>query len=381
MLASLHNYYKQGTAKLIPELDSWFKNLDIKLNAVQKRYLKAAKIINSVQQKLIHVLNIIDIPYLAKQSQDDFYIYLNYFKYIKEQVEGLYNLHDSAHPTRNQYIKKIEHVCTEVTVPVFENDYLSIWPMGHSYPDWRYSVNPLYFHYHDSDLLTYNIFMDKIIFKTYEPNVAIFFIDIPSLCMKYFKWYIHTTGVKDIYSFITNEVWFGLIEQMRHIWVMRQHELSMLRVAGVDVSNYIESNAKHPLMTGARYVEIMNKLFNLYKEVSEGKILANTIFSSKLFNYDNNSTFRDLVNYNLSHLYIPEFSQYEWVRFLRDYPLLKYLVSVYLLRDRSPSFKMFKTNFEIRWNKLLSKAPWDNIKDIYLKEWFKKKIAALSSFI
>lgn len=378
MLASLHNYYKEGSPRLFPELQSWFDVLNIRLNKNKEKYLKVDHLINGVQQKLINVLNIIDIPYLAKQSQDEFYVYINYFKDIKEQVEGLYNIHNSAHPTKNQYIKKIDHVCTEVTVPLFDLDYLSIWPMGKPYSYWKNTVTPLYLQYHDSPILNYDIKYDRIIFRTNEPNIAIFFIDIPSLCMRYFKWYLQSER-KDIYSFITHEVWYNIFDQLQHIWVFRQHELAIAKVAGSDISSEVNFNNNNQVKVGSRYTYVMDRLYDFYKEVSEGKVLYSTVFSSKLFNYKNNKTFRDLVSYQLSHMDIPSFSQYSWIKTIRDYQLLSYLCSVYLLNSKSPRFSVFRNSFVIQWNKLLSKSPWDYIKDTYLKEWFKKKMDLFNS--
>lgn len=373
MLESLYNHYKEGSPRLFPEIQSWLNFLDIRLNKSKERYLKVDHLINGVQQKMIHALNLVDIPYLVKKSTDDFYIYINYFNEIKEQVEGLYSLNSSSYVTKNQYVKKINHACTEITVPLFDCNYLSIWPMGKDYPYWRDTITPLYLNYHDSIMLNYDIKFDKIIFKYDEPNIAVFFLDIPSLCMKYFKWYLHT-NYKDIYTFITHEVWCNLLKQLQHIWVMRQHELAILNVSGIDISGEVNFNNKDQVKVGGRYVSVMDKLSNFYKEVSEGKVLMETVFSSKLFNYNDNKTFRDLVNYTLTRIDIPSFTQYLWVKILRDYPLLKYLCQVYLLNSNSIKFNAMRNSFNIYWSKVISKTPWDYIKTPYVREWFKNKI-------
>ena len=380
MIELFSNFYRPAPPRILTEFEQWLIFLDNKSNTILNRYLKASKLINSVQQKLIHVLDIVDIPYLTKQSKDDFYIYINYFKDIKEQVEGLYNLHNSTFATKNQYINKIDKICFESTIPIFDLDYLSIWPMGTPYSNWKNKITPLYLHYHNSGLLTYNIFYNKIRFKRDEPDVAIFFIDIPSLCMKYFKWYLEAEN-KDIYIFITNEVWSFLIEQLRHIWLLRQHDLAIMKLNDIDIEEELDLNNKDQDSVGSRYILSINRLVQFYKEIQDGKTTIDTIFNSKLFNYQNNHTFRELVEWTINHLDVPYLSQYTWMRVVRDLPLLTYMIKIYMLYPEGNRTQLFKNIFEVQWKKILSKQPWDYIKTPHIKEWFKKQIVLFNQFI
>lgn len=385
MLEDLATWYnKPGSPKVTPEWIAYIRQLDVQKEQLKRRFLGLMPRITEGTEFLTHILDLADIPYIAKQG-NDFYAYMTYIPQVQAQVSSIFDLIRNGRPVFNRYIKRSGFPCYEFTSPVSDVDHLALFPMGQPYYAWRDTVAPLTLWWHDSTEYTLDLMQNQIKFYHDVPETVLFFLDVPSLCIKYLKYYQDPSiraDNKTPLQFIHDDVYFAFFDQIQSIWIFKQHLLALDILLGYEDASAITETVKYTITqygsVGQRYPMAMNLLLKWYTDVAKGNYLPQSLFNTPFFPLKGLKSFNGLVSWMTDWLDIPHLTQYKWVRILRDMPYLEYVAKVYALNPKHVRWSVFKVQLDTLKRKYTAAVPWGNVKSAILREYLKQKFEMLS---
>jgi len=376
MIERFYHYHQSTSMRMFPELIQYINSFDSQLNQFTKRVLDAPVTMSNGVQFLKYILDTCDVPYIVRQSENDFYSFTTYIKDIYNKVENIFDPIRSNKLYYNYFIKYNGKKCNELIIPVGDIDHLKTLQFGVDYySGWEYE-HPVTLWYHDSDEYTLDLLNTQLKFHRDIPSYCIIFVDPVSLCMKYFK-YATSSGTNTIntLSFIKNKILIKLLKQNRNIWMFKTH-MKCLESALTDDYTFIEKNKPYMISQygsiGGRYPYIMEDIIQYYKGVIHNTYTMNSIFNSKLF--PDEKSFNDIVETYKEEIDVEHLTQYRWLRVVRDLPYLKYLCLVYKLRKNQSEYDNFRYILGIEIRRLESSGVLSNIKLPFFKNMVNSQI-------
>ena len=369
MIDRFFAYHQSTSMRIFPELIGYINTFNSQLNQFTKRIQNASVVNNQGVQFLKNILDVCDIPYVVKHSENDFYAFSTYIKSIYDQIENIFDPIRNNKLLYNYFIKYNGTKTHELIIPVNDIDHLKIFDMGYDYYSNWLDISPVTLWYHDSSEYSLDLLNTQLKFHRDIPNYCILFVDPVSLCMKYYKYAtsVNTPNV-NIYRFIKDHVLLKMLKQNLHIWLFKMH-INCLRSLFSDDYSFIEKNKPYIVFQygsiGARYPYIMEDLIQYYRGVIDNTYTMNSIFKSKLF--IDEKSFNDIVEIYKNTIDVEYLTQYRWLRVLRDLPYMEYLTLVYKLRGNSSEYDNFKYILDMDIRKMESAGIFNNIKIPYMK--------------
>lgn len=202
---------------------------------------------------------------------------------LEQRVDGL----RTRTQWRDTFIRKTQKYTTELIIPVaYHKDPLMYYPTHPSEDHLWYHIKPLRLVYHDSPELVTDIVRDpKLRFGVYQPNIAVFTLNMVSLVLKYAR-YIDRCNIEgievDVKEFLRDEVMIHLFKDLRDVWVFNMIDRVFDCEGVVDITALSKSYSESRY-TLSDYSQYMKELFKYIEFVKRGNVDPRFLLNTRLF--------------------------------------------------------------------------------------------------
>lgn len=377
MLDQLTRYLYPVTPYIIPQWESYIKDLQYQKNELKRRFLLNHGADTRAMRLLADMIGRLDFDYLSKQ-RNDIERFMYYFDIVGKQWDEIFRPGRTGRAYRHVFYRKQLFASNEYICSTEDIDYLKLLPLDRPWEEWK-KVQPVHIWYHDSNEYTLNLLDDTVGFKYVIPNYAIIFIDSISLAFKYYKYSVSDIPEeeeKTRHNFLHRHVFSFLFEDLQNIWLFNQI-LGCAEIINGELDDSIikktyspESDRQYGYKS-ARYELSMQRLIEKFQLIKDGNLYPSHLLSSNLLT---TGSILEKINYGFTYLDPTHIKQYEYTRILRDLPFLKLIYMLYKWRIDSVQYNSIRLSMEKLLRRYLQSKPWSTIADPVMRTVIEEEI-------
>lgn len=385
MLQSLQPYLKLTTSRSIPPYQLWLKS---QKGIIKERYNRLYGSIGHetrAVKMLRYILNFVDLEYLGRLA-NNYERYLYHLRYIKHSVDDIFDRVQRGRGYHNFFFSLNSFDTEEFILPTEDVNAITNLPMDtESWEIWRH-VRPVRLVAHDSNEFTINFLNDNFHYTTIPPSYAVIQIDIVALALKYWSWYNYGREfevAKEMAEqtpqllFMHKYVLCDLVWDNANAWIINQLS-RMLEYIQTHPANGSEREFNaNSLETDAQWGRIaMNAtegfryLARLFSDTTTA-IRPEAFISSKLLL---DSTLYNRVDMLLNRLSLPNLQQYQYLLWLRDKNLIKFIYGVYKLQPDLGATSQMNLALRRDFKRLVIRKPWLTCNNQLLKNQMEEEM-------
>lgn len=365
MINMLIPYLRDDAPKALPPYQTFLKQQAIFIRGRFSRLYNAQGFESNAVRLLRYIINFADIDLLERQA-NNFDRYMHHLRYIKSQLDDIFDRIARGRGYRNIFIKSggkteefilpIEDINTLVNLPLDSEE----WEI------WR-KIRPVRLWDHDSEEFTVNVINDQLHFtRGFEPTSAIILIDVVALILKYFVWLkkerinepreeLATNIPQQL--FLHKYVMCDLIWDNANIWLLNQLNKALTIDSSMASGLFSSNNLCVDQQWGwinAESSRAFSYVTHIIQDTSRNFRPEAFLNSKILFggNITDRSKFTDKC------MSIPLYQHYDYLRFLRDRKLFNIIINSFKLRPNLPTTKSMLINVRRDLTRLLNQRPW-----------------------
>lgn len=367
MLYDLRRHFYNNTSKrVLPDWNMMLNSLNYQRNELQRRHMLNYGADSRCVGILKHMCGLLDMEYLTSM-RNDFDRYLNYMRFIKKVLDGVFNPAKTGRAYRKAFYTKKVYSTSEYLCPVDDVDHLSFLPFDKPWEYWK-QIKPVTLWYHDSKEYTLNLLKDQVEFSYVQPTYAVIFIDAVTLGFKYFKYMtsdLPEEGEKTLHNFVHRHVMNLLYPDLQEIWLTNEiihcseQMLQYEDTLNVDELTETLTNVQYGYRT-QKYKEAIDELVTVLTLVKKGNLRVSSFLSSDV--YPNNKSIVTKINDSFKYLDIEHISQLKFMELFRDLPMLLLITNLYALCPNE-YYKSYCRDVRVLLNRAKSSQFWNTFVD------------------
>ena len=336
---------------------------------------------------LRYILQFVDHEYLDSRT-NNYERYTEHLRYIRRDLMSTFDYPKQGRGYRNFFVEKSNFITEEFILPIEDVNTIINLPLDtNDWNVWRH-VHPLRLWNHDSDELTMKLLNGRIGFNTMPPSHAVFLLDVIALVFKYYIWNKYERDNEPAQNlaqevpqqlFLNKYVICDLFWDLLDIWLLRNMVKLFQMEDPLEVEHAFDSNA---LQTHQFYGRIgissRKGYLDLWKTCTVSTMIPAIICNSNLL-------CRGSIRYRLNHLLdkaeMPRNSAYDYLRWLRDRDILKFIVLLFNKRPtlgQSVSLRRRLYVEAVRWNR---RRPWNTPNNTVLKAQIESELKEFEDWL
>jgi hypothetical protein len=370
-----------NTHVALPKWELQLQYLQRQKEELRTRYLNAELMLSSGARVLRRMLGNVDqdFEYLLTLPSD-IDRYLDWFLPMSQVTSKYFDPVAKGKPYYGMFYKSSIVRTQELICSTDNIDHLRILPMDLPWSAWE-PIRPVHLWGHRSSEYTLNILKGHIEYKYDPPYYTMVFVDTISLMFKYFK-YLQRAQIEqrstDPASFIQKYVMGNFLDDLQDVWVIDRF-LTCIELNDIEEREeflkVIPLSNQHYGRLGSSYIPAMREMCEKLDLVRKNSIQVQTLLASKIL-YQ--GSLLDRVNYTLEYQNISYLSQLDYVRVLRDLPLVEAIVKTYQWKSDMSSYQQLARTLRTYVMRLQSRNIVSRVRDTYLKILITEKLDALN---
>ena len=319
---------------------------------------------------LRYILQFVDYNYMDSR-EDNYKRYTDHLRIIRRDINSIFDrirLGESYHDlffasNTNEYLLPVEDVNTIINLPLDTDDW-NIWKR----------VRPVRIWSHDSNELTMNILNDQVTFSEDVPIYAVVIIDIIALIMKYYIWnkYAKNNEPADVVNEIPQQLFMhkyvccDMYQDLLDVWLLR-NMIRVMQCSSIDeVFSKFDSNTLQGNSIYGRVGTSSRRGYgDLYRVCTVKYITPAIICSTPLL--ASGSILDRLVELD-THLTLPVRSESEYIRWLRDRDLLRFITALFQRRPDNGTTRTVMKTLRLSVGRMLNHRPWSKCGNLKLRQ-------------
>lgn len=298
---------------------------------------------------------------------------------IVDDIERLFDPVTTGTLREEVFIARRAGLTTEVLIPARSDDPLQRLPIGKGWAAWQY-VKPIRIIDIQSNELTFNAYMDQIVFKHDQPPMAVFAIDVVALVMQYVKYLDLYNGAPPdtvqeyLHKYVLSD---SLLEDLQNLW-LRNRYLHMLKNPDVKITGNddITASIYHGIYgyIGTQYTQAMEEVQRMIKRYQHGTTVPDRVLASFVVSDGKLPAYVQQMRAATS---IPNTRQHYWVELLRDLTWLHFVYHTYSLNTDFVGYTSFMRQFKRDVGLLMNTRFWTSILRTDIRDRVKNAAAEL----
>ena len=335
---------------------------------------------------LRYILQFIDKNDLDLQNNNyDRYLYC--VRYVIDSILDIFDRTQRGRGYKNLFFRFNDSVYTEeFIIPVNNRSCLTYLPMhSERWEDWK-DVRVLRLWDHDSDEYSVNLMNDRLKFIHRPPTYAIETLDVVALIFKYYVWN-KTQRLKEPNKelalhipkqlFIHKYVICDLVWDETDVWLINTIYKAAHRSGEHLHDEFIASNLRETNQQWSWVAMTSREAFDaLYQVIKQTHVSVRpeSILSSKILT---KGTLMDRVDMCGREVELPNFRQYKYLSWLRDYKLVSIILQLYRYRPDLPIGARMRMYLKQDLTRDITRCVWNTCQSISLKEKIKNDMQSL----
>lgn len=366
---SKYNYFRSNLKLFVDDkLDQYYHN--------GVSYTYGIRLIRSICE-------LVDLDYMQHSFINDIDRYLIYVQNLRNNIIEKYDTVISGSVYQRYYISK--SYTKEYITSIEDVNTLNYLPFNKDFNTWK-DIEMLKIWWHDSDEFSLNLLSNKLKFDKQYPEKCLILIDPIGLAFLWYKFNIEVvpTLEKDTFLpvyFCHHYLYPKLYYQITDIWLLKQfnHLLSITDIEEVkSIKNTdIETNKQYGKIP-VSYTEAMTELYKEFRLIEQGNIKSSAILNSKILL---NSSIYDLYRQATTRWNTDDTTQHLYLHILKDLDIFEIIFKLYRLFPKGANYDSLIRELKIQINRIYNKKPWNNARNISMKEYLKTRIMKLKEKI
>lgn len=374
LFRSLETYLNTNTAiRVLPHLNNYIDFLNIRRSMIQNRFLPYPGHESKFVALLRNILENSDInKLLSKDSDLD--CYLDILQYTKKDLNQLFDSTMNGTKYSRMLIAPHSGKTSEYFIPVECEDVFSQLPLDQSWNNWS-QVRPIRIVDVDTDELSFNTYLDLLVYKRDYPTRCVVTIDVVALVLQYIN-FIKTdvSGISQ-QEYLHQYVLPGLLEDLENLWLCRLYTTlvnTTMDNINFNLSNFIGDNFYG--YTGTELPLTIQELMSFIQKIKDGVVKPDVGVNS--FRTSEGTIYNYLVDLR-QHTSIANLRQYDWMTYLRDIRWMKLLYSTYSLNKNFVGYNNLYRSLRRDLPILYNMKFWTNSHDTSIQDYIKDDIEKL----
>lgn len=335
---------------------------------------------------LRYILQFIDTEELDSHiSNYDRYLYC--VRYVFDNILDIFDRTQRGRGYKNLFFRHGESIYTEeFLIPTSNISSLSYLPMhSEKWEDWK-DVRVLRLWDHDSDEYSVNLMNDRLRFEHRPPTYAIETLDIVALIFKYYIWnktqrskepqlelamhiprqlFVHKYVICDL-VWDETDVW--LINTINKVLHCENEHLG-----DEFISRNLRENNQQWGWVAMTSREAFDSLYQVVRQ-TRGSVRPESILSSKILT---RGSLMDRIDMCDREVEFPNFRQYKYLSWLRDYKMIDIILQLYKYRPDLPIGARMKLYLKRDLSRDIVRCVWNTCQSTSLKEKIKNDMQSL----
>lgn len=385
MLSLILPFIKDAESRAIPPYQLFLKSQKALIQERYNRHYAAFGHMTRATNLIRFILNQVDLDYMSNCA-NNYDRYLHHLRYINKPLTNVFDRAQRGRGYRDFFFHRNEFLTEEFFLPADDANVLYTLPLDTDIWDvWRH-VKPIRMVANDGTEFNTNFINDSFHYKLMPPSYAVFIINVTALALKYWSWLRYqrlkekdtlNAEVNPQQLFVHKYVLCDLIWDSANLWLMNQI---------TRLSEFVKTNPPNEAIKefSNLSLQVDNTWGRIALNAGEGfrclaQLLASghkttkpeVLLTSKLlFNGSINNYARAMTN----ELNIPNTRRYEYLNWIKDKNLLKFIYNTYAAFPTLGPFKQMNYRLHRDLRRVLMHKPWAICNSITLKNTVENEI-------
>ena len=335
---------------------------------------------------ITHILSYMDMPYMRDQL-NNYDRYRFHIRHMCDQLRPHIDPVQTGKVQNNFLIQKGMGSTDEFIIPVADSTDLLRLPLHtEDWSVWKH-VSPIRIWNHDSYEYTTRIKRGQIRFVDVRPSYCVFLLDVVALMFKFFIWWTNRKQIETkediancpaIWLFINKYVICNFVQQLADIWLLNQLAV-LMDTPEEDMNDFSAASLSSDERWGKVAVSC-HKGFKYVRQLlhdSSVNLHPDVIFASNLLF---SGSINDRLRLN-DILYIPAYSQYDWLRWIQLNDTYRFYCKVWSYRPSLPSTRTKFKQWRREINRLINRRSWNYCNNTFLKYEIESDMTAFATWM
>lgn len=372
--------------RALPPYQNYLKAQKLLILDRYRRFLSAQGHESPGIRLLRYILQFVDIDYLRRQKNNyDRYRY--HLRFIRKDLYSIFDKVQKGEGFNELFFKSNTGVTAEYLLPVEDLNAVVNLPLeSDSWDVWK-TVKPLRLWAYDSDEYTVNILNDRVHFLDLAPSYAVELLDVVALVFKYYIWYEKQRDNEQAQElalyipqqlFLHKYVFCDWCWDLTDAWLL--NKLAMLpNIKREDIHQFSTDELTRELQYGRIALGAENAFRYLFELLNDATrdMRPEVIFASKLLTQ---GTIYDRIRSINEELTLPIHQQYDWLRWLRDRDLYKFVCGTWRRSDL-PTAKVNFINWRRDFQRTLNHRPWRVCNNVVVKTQIEQEMREFNDWL
>lgn len=372
--------------RALPPYQNYLKAQKLLILDRYRRFLGAQGHESPGIRLLRYILQFVDIDYLRRQKNNyDRYRY--HLRFIRKDLYSIFDKVQKGEGFKELFFKSDAGVTAEYLLPVEDLNAIVNLPLeSDSWDVWK-AVKPLRLWAYDSEEYTINILNDRVHFLDLAPSYAVELLDVVALVFKYYIWYEKQRDNEQAQElalyipqqlFLHKYVFCDWCWDLADAWLL--NKLAMLpNIEREDIHQFSTDELTRELQYGRIALGAENAFRYLFELLNDAtrNMRPEVIFASKLLTQ---GTIYDRIRSINEELTLPIHQQYDWLRWLRDRDLYKFVCGTWQRSDL-PTAKVNFINWRRDFQRTLNHRPWQVCNNIVVKTQIEQEMREFNDWL
>jgi len=388
MLSTLIPHLKSGGSKIaLPKWDQQISFLKNQKEELRQRYLNHGTHDSNGFRILKKIIGLVDsnLEYLRRQ-EDDFDRWHNWFSSMKSVASTYFDPASTGRAYVNMFYKSSNPHTKEYICSVDDVNHLKILPLDTQWNMWL-DIKPVHIWYHDTSEYSLNMNQGFILHQFMDPIFSVIFVDPIALMFKYYK-YMETTSIseeeKSHDDFLKTYVLQFLFDDLEDIWLLNQIELCAHLIDQFDEDEDTSEAIELPIYSNqfgrlsSSYGPAMREMYLKLSLIRKNQIRVQDLLASRVFEH---GSLMDRINDALQIHDIAHRARFDYLRFLRDLPLVLFLVKLYKWKADTGSYTTIAKDLRRTVQRLITRKIWSSVSDRAVATFIELKLNEINELL
>jgi hypothetical protein len=336
MLDKILKWIQPSSPVSIPRWEKFIYILKINANRYRTRYINDQYISNECTKMFERILTNIPVDKFLTEYSNDYTRFANIDDALVKNLGRTFDPTMNLKNPCNTIVKSTSKIVPEYYLNVSCDKPFTYMPMDKSWKNWE-KLKSVRILYHDSRELCTDLLSMQVSFRKHHPTHLLVSIDLPAMIMQYVKYMEYNKEIGsdlDYRMFIKYHIIEPWHDDLIKIWLFNVFEDIVY-----DRFKLFQYHNSHNVISRGKLKAAKTNVYVQKGMVETRRITIGRFLSAKWLG--SLSILKWMENLD-SIAVIPDFSQYEHLKFMMELPYIKLIVKLCTLSDTTEDRKILK---------------------------------------